>query len=148
MTTHAERTPQFTEEEIRAFGNALDRAEIEASEGDPLDDDEAGAYIANQRDVETAKAMWDRIRAGLAPPLPRGAVADGQLRCPNGHSGPFRHQERVWVSRKVHGFNDGGQLVIEGLAEVQWDAAEPGALLHCDACDGEFGAPDVEIEWR
>lgn len=148
MTTNAE-TLQFTEDEIRAFGNALDRAEIEVSEGDPFDDVDEERYLANKRDVETAQAMWGRVRAALAPPRPVGTLADGRLHCPNGHAERFRYQEPVWTTRDVHGLNGDGVLIVDGLAEVQSDADEPDrAFFFCDTCDAEFDLPDgLEMDW-
>ena len=52
----------LTEDQMRAMENTLDRAEIEVSEGDPLDDEDEGAYLDNQRDVTIAKAVWVEIK--------------------------------------------------------------------------------------
>ncbi|KKM98179.1 hypothetical protein LCGC14_1160560 [marine sediment metagenome] len=52
----------FTSDQLRAFSNALERAEIEVSEGDPLDGENVNAYLDNQQDVETAKKMWHQIQ--------------------------------------------------------------------------------------
>ena len=144
---------RFTSDDIRAMGNALDRAEIKVSEGDPFDSDDEHAYLDNQRDVAIAQAMWARIRPTLGAALPLGTLASGSPRrylcCPNGHDGPFRYQEPVWTTRDVRGLNDDGMLMVEGPAEVQWNAVDGHAtFFHCDTCDAEFDLPPgLEVNW-
>ena len=70
----------FSEDDLRAMGNALDRAEIEVHEGGAFDDGDADAERNNQRDVETAQRMWallGPLLVGRLPALDRaGVLAD------------------------------------------------------------------------
>jgi hypothetical protein len=131
---------RFTEDEMRALSNALDRADMEVEGADPQDEDEEEAARNNRQDVDTAMGMWASItRELLREPLRACVVTDGELTCPAGHSGDIEHQEQQWERRTVLGIED-GVLKIEGASRTLDDSGT-GDVMYCRICGKDYDFP-------